>query len=397
MGTPQEHLPPAMPEDRVRALLSSVALPAPMSVEPLPAAANFHSIYLVHFAGSHQAALAPARTRNADGSVTLVLRVAGRHIPRTKTANEVAVMRWLRRNAAGAVPVPAVVRFDASDDNPLGHEFVLVERVPGRSVDTMYAGLDDEAKARLVEQLTDVVVELAAHRWTHVGGLHIDDATGEPVPGPLLEDTFWTAPDIARLWGPAESVRTLNPGGPYASHAALVDGYLACLAHAIDAHASLAWLRDANPRLRALQASLSSPPLSSALASTPLMLAHKDLHFANVMATPDGQLTAVLDWEFASVVPANRWDPVRAFLWNGRVNDDAATREQERLWRIFERALDTRGVPRWWEEAGQAVEDVWTVVSYTRGLVEVCPRGQKQDMVAGWRTTMEAALERLGV
>ncbi|KAM4063764.1 phosphotransferase enzyme family protein [Hirsutella rhossiliensis] len=403
MGTPQDHLPAALSDDQIQALMTSLALPRPTSIEPLQVAAAFHSIYLVHFTGSCAAALRPAQTRNPDGSVTLVLRVAGSHLPRTKTINEVAVMRWVGEHTS--IPVPAMVRFDASEDNPVGHEFTLLECAPGRSVDALYPGMSDEAKEALVERLTDVLVELNGHEWSHVGGLRLTH-DGAVVPGPVLEDTFWMTPDIAEHWGSGETVATLNPTGPYDSHAALVAAYLGCFARAIDAHVSLAWLRETSPRLRALADHVLLPqetPLSSALASTRLILAHKDLHLANVMATPDGRrLTAVLDWEFAGVVPAPRWDPVRAFLWDGR-SSGGGGEEKERMRRLFERALERRGVRPWWlgredEDAAQRVaEHVWTVVGHARALVEVCPRGQRSDKVDGWRRTLEEALTRLGV
>lgn len=401
MGTPQDHLPPALCDDQIRALVTSLALPSPTSIEPLQVAAAFHSIYLVHFAGACAAALRPARTRNPDGSATLVLRVAGRHLPRNKTLNEVAVIRWVREHTD--IPVPAVVRFDASEDNPVGHEFTLLERAPGQSVDVLYPAMGDEAKEALVQQLTDVLVELNRHEWNHVGGLRIAD-DGAVVPGPVLEDTFWMAPDIAEHWGDGETLETLNPTGPYDSHAALVAAYLGCFAHAIDAHPSLAWLRDTSPRLRALADQLlqQETPSSSALASTRLILAHKDLHLANVMATSDGrQLTAILDWEFAGVVPAPRWDPVRAFLWDGR-SSGGAGEEKEMMRRRFERALERRGVRPWWlcregeDEADKVVEDVWIVVRHARALVEVCPRGQRASNVEAWRRTLQEALMRLG-
>ncbi|PNY30076.1 Uncharacterized protein TCAP_00006, partial [Tolypocladium capitatum] len=364
MGSPNDHLPPALSYDTINALLTSFALPPPTSVDPLQVTAAFHSIYLVHFSASDADALRPARARNEDGSMTLVLRVSGDHIPRAKTLNEVAVMRWIKANCPG-IPVPAVVRFDAGTGSAIGREFTLLERAPGRSVDKMYKDLGDEVKARLVEQLTDVLVELNGHEWHHVGGLSIDDE-GSVVPGRVLEDTFWLAPDIEELWGDGESVDTLNPTGPYDSHAGLVQGYLEVFIYAIDKHPSLAWLGDINPRLEALVARLPSMP---SLSTTRLVLAHKDLHFANIMATPSGDITAILDWEFAGVVPALRWDPVRAFLWSGE-HSEAANGERERMRGLFEQALQRRDVERWWTNGGDEVESVWAVVRFARALVE---------------------------
>ncbi|KAJ2971324.1 hypothetical protein NQ176_g7748 [Zarea fungicola] len=129
---------PEVSSATITTLLASLSLPPPLTVEPLQVTAAFHSIYLVHFganAGVKDAVLHPitTRTRNTDGSLTLVLRVSGVDIPHTKTANEVAVLHWLAQNTK--IPVPIVVRHDATTDNALGREFTLLERIPGRSVD----------------------------------------------------------------------------------------------------------------------------------------------------------------------------------------------------------------------------------------------------------------------
>lgn len=387
---------PALSNETIATLITSLALPPPTGIEPLHVTAAFHSIYLVHFAGDAAARSIPAAARrhpDDDGTVTLILRVSGRDIPGAKTANEVAVLRWLAAHTA--IPVPAVVRSDATTHNALGREFTLLERVPGRSVDGMYEDMSEDAKVKLVAQLVDVLVELSAHAWQHVGGLTIDEKTGEVVPGPVLEDTFWMVPDIETYWGQEESITTLNPTGPYNSHAELVRAFLAVYIHAIATHESLAWLRaDLLPRLEALAANHLP---EEKLAATRLHLAHKDLHLANVMATLDGTLTGILDWEFAGVVPALRWDPVCAFLWNGR-RDDASGPEKDRLRGIFEEMLKERGIEKWWEEgASEEVTEVWTVLRFTRALVEVCPRKQRAELVDGWRDAAMAALTKLGV
>lgn len=391
MGSPEAYLPPALSDETIFDLVSSLHLPRPTRIEPLQVTAAFHSIYLLTFAPSATGTLYPARKRNEDGYTDLVLRVSGDHVQAYKTRNEVAVMAWVAENTS--VPVPAVVRYDATPNNPLGREFTLLECAPGRSVNKMYDDLDDATKRKLVSQLTDFVTELNKHDWNHVGGLKVADE-GSIVPGPVLEDTFWMGPDIPKYWGDGETFESLNPTGPFTSHAGLVQGYLERFIHAVEVHSTLSWLRNLIPSLRGLIAKL---PAMEPLSSTRLILAHKDLHFCNVMATPDGEITGVLDWEFAGVVPALRWDPVRAFLWNGQ-QTEAALEEKNRLRSMFESGLKERGIERWWSGNGQnEVDEVWTVIAFMRALVEVCPRGQRADKVEAWRSTTEGALERLGV
>lgn len=384
---------PTVSPDAITKLLASLSLPQPTSISPLQVTAAFHTIYLIHFDASSVEELQPdTPARNADGSLTLVLRISGLDIPHTKTANEVAVLHWLAHNTN--IPVPIVIRHDTTANNALGREFTLLERMPGRSVDQMYNALTEVAKVRLVRQLTDVLVQLNAFEWHHVGGLQLDNGAGTVVPGPVLEDTFWMVPDIEKHWGSEESLATLNPRGPYKTHVELVRAFLNVYLHAISKHKSLEWLRsDLAPRLRALVDHLPE----AQLLTTRLILAHKDLHFANVMATPDGTLTGILDWEFAGVVPALRWDPVRAFLWNGR-QDDAAGLEKELLRSVFEDVLKERGIKQWWaQDVSAEVTDVWTVLRFTRALVEACPRNQRVELVHGWRDAALAALTNLGV
>ncbi|KAL1869906.1 hypothetical protein Daus18300_005367 [Diaporthe australafricana] len=400
MGTPAKYLPRVLSDETIQSLLSSLDLPPAEVISPPAATAAYHSIYLLTFPPEFSSKLEPATAREPDGSTTLVLRVSGKHLPRIKTINEVSVMRWVRENTT--IPIPAVVRFDASEDNPLGHEFTLLERAAGISVDKVYDQLGAETKHSLVAQLAGYLAQIHAHSFELIGGMQLPREGDSVVPGPVLDETFWQAPDVAKYWPPGESVSTLNISGPYESYTGLCAAQLERLVYAIERHASLAWVRDLVPRLRAfvrlIKDGREEEIRDMKLNDVKIVLAHKDLHFANIMFDPlTGKITGVLDWEFAGTIPAPRWNPVRAFLWNGQ-NTDEAKAEKEVLMAVFERICEERGITVLEDARAtahqQAMQDV---LRYMRAIVEVCPRGEKQDVVEGWREAAEEALSRFDV
>ncbi|KAG8406679.1 hypothetical protein J3459_013936 [Metarhizium acridum] len=328
---PGKRLPPPVDPALIATLLTFLSLPQPTSIAPLEANAAFHRIYLIHYASP------PAELLD------------------------------LRPSPGGGTGL----------------------RMPGRSVDSVYARLPEAARLRLVNRLIDALVELHAHAFRHVGGLQL--VGGDVVPGPLLEDTFWFLPDMEAEFGSDESVEAPSPAGPYASHADFVKGLVGAFVHAISVHERLAWARGLLPRLRALAVELPRLRLD-----TKMVLAHKDLHLGNVMASEDGELTAILDWEFAAVVPAVRRDPARGFLWNCQYSQEGHD-EKYRMRALFERELERRGVDKWWEATNGDIDAVWDVVRYERAIVEVCPRADKMDLCRAWRRKAEEALARLGV
>lgn len=405
MGTPSQFLPPALSEDQVSRHIQSLALPSPTSVQPLQVAAQFHSIYIVSYS-PHAAAdvlsQAPSLQAEADGSLDLVLRVAGRHLPRIKTLNEVGIMTWVRENTT--IPVPLVVKFDATENNLLGHEFTLLEKARGVSVDKIYDSLSQDLKHNLVSQLTDYLGELHQKQWNEgfVGGLVIGD-DGNVTKGPIIDEYFWQVPDIEKYWPPSENVESLNPVAPqgFESYTAFIGASVKHYSHAISVHESLAPFRDLIPRLDAFVEAISSATNKPILNEVRYILAHKDLHFANIMCDPNdpsGRITAILDWEFSGVVPAPRWNPPRAFLWNAQNNDEAKV-EQDALEKIFEANCKEKGLECLLEDVklNELQEPMQTLTNYLRAIVEVCPRNQAQDAVGKWRKTVEACLEAFEV
>ncbi|EMT65601.1 hypothetical protein FOC4_g10007704 [Fusarium odoratissimum] len=107
---------------------------------------------------------------------------------------------------------------------------------------------------------------------------------------------------------------------------------------------ALAFMRDIVPRLEAFVASL--PKHANELNNVKLRLAHKDLYFANMMFDSlPGKITDILDWEFAGVVP--------------------------------------------YDDMQRAVDFLWAIA-------EISPRGQRQELVQGWKDMVLENIEKFG-
>ncbi|KAJ6185210.1 hypothetical protein N7519_006511 [Penicillium mononematosum] len=307
-------------------------------------------------------------------------------------------MTWVRQNTT--IPIPAIIRYDSTDDNIIGHKFTLLNKVPGKSIDQIYHTLSIELRSKIVHQLTDYLIELHAHPWDgYVGGLTLTN--GEITPGPPIDENFWQVPDLENYWAGSESLESLNPipSQGFSSFAAFTVACLNPYIYAIEKHPSLESYRDLIPRIHAFATAIQDNV--EQLNQVVYVLAHKDLHFANIMCDPDHPdypITAILDWEFSGVLPAPRWNPPRAFLWNMKWSPEDKE-EQTRMEELFESICRENGTGKTLQdmELNPLQNSMQTAVNHIRAIEEVCPRGQAQDRVSHWRGVAEAAMEVFGV
>jgi hypothetical protein len=398
MGSPKSHLPQSLTQDHVQSLLDTLSSPSPQEIRKLKVTAEFHIIFvIIYTAADLKSWLSTKDVRSqTDNATELILRVSGNHISKIKTENEAAVLSWLHRNTY--IPVPRVVAYDSSIDNPLQHEYILMTREPGESLADVYSFLDSTQTDTILDQLIDVNAELHKHAWSHVGGLTFDD-DGHIIPGPVLEETFWFEPDILALWPAGETFDSLNITSPFTSYTQYISAHLLKYKHAIEIHPSLEFMHDILPQLDRFLAIIASEPMQTKLNDVPLRLSHKDLHFANILVDPStARITSIIDWEFAGVVPFTRWNPSRAFLWNAQ---DSATSMAEKtaLMERYEMRVRDRGLGYLIDDAkftSKEQENMQTVANFLRAIVEVCPRSQASGNVMGWKETAVKAMADLG-
>jgi hypothetical protein len=398
MASPRTHLPQFLTPDDVRSLLDTLSSPLPQDIRKLKVTAEFHIIFVITYTAADLKSWGYTKDvrPQTDNATELILRVSGNHISKIKTENEAAVLSWL--NKESNIPVPRVITFDSSVDNPLHHEYILMTRESGQSLADVYNSFDSAQMDTILDQLIGINAELHKHTWSHIGGLAFDDS-GHIIPGSVLEETFWFEPDILALWPAGETFDSLNISGPFTSYTQYISAHLLKYKHAIEIHPTLDFMHDILPQLNRFLIIITSDPLQIKLDNIPLRLAHKDLHFANILVdSATARMTSIIDWEFAGVVPFTRWNPSRAFLWNAQDNDTSMG-EKTAWMEKYEKNARDRGLGHLIDDAkfaSKEQENMQTVANFLRAIVEVCPRGQTSASVMGWKETVVKAMTELG-
>ncbi|RAH47392.1 phosphotransferase family protein [Aspergillus brunneoviolaceus CBS 621.78] len=377
----ENNLPQPFAEETIFALLDSIGLSRPVAIKPLKVTAAFHIIYVLTYPRAIIAPLLrsdqPLPSSGEEEEVDLILRISGDHVPRIKTENETAILTWLREHTS--IPVPDVVAFDVTSANPLGCEYLICNRCPGQAISDIYSTLSEAQLDSILLQLMKILLELHQHHITV---------------GPMLDEHFWFTGDIPRYFSKEETFTSLNFRGPFNSFADYVSAAVRSYLHVADIHPSLqSPLAPFRPRIAAFLDRL--PALAG---NTPtecnFYLAHKDLHFANILYDPaTDRITAILDWEFAGTVPYPQWDPVRAFLWNaqpGQGSFDEKYRLRDRFWQLCrEHGAAVLAETEWRD---QRLESMHLVRNALRGITTNVPRGLHPEAVERWFGDLEKGL-----
>lgn len=107
----------------------------------------------------------------ADGIRTYIFRVSLPVEPFYKTESEVATLSYIRSHTL--IPVPRVLAFDASFDNELGFEWILMEKVKGVSLDGLWAGLPETTKVSVVKEVAGYICQMREqYQFTAIGNLY---------------------------------------------------------------------------------------------------------------------------------------------------------------------------------------------------------------------------------
>ncbi|KAI1204807.1 phosphotransferase enzyme family-domain-containing protein [Annulohypoxylon truncatum] len=397
MSTSTKYFPKKISNDAINELLVNIGLPKATNIIVPKVDANYHAIYMITLPPSKKAA-------DRVYSNGLVLRVAVDCWPRIKTENESGVMKWISQHTE--IPIPKLISYESSDQNPLGYEYTLLPRIPGKPLYDILQQLDDKQMDEILDQLADFLVELHSHRWNKIGGINIDGEGNFHV-SRVMDENFWTAHQTSS-WPAGETIHTLNIGGPFRTYVDYITAQIKLYIRLIRLHDRLEYYRPQADSLKLFLGALNRH--AEELNKTRFILAHKDLHFGNIMYDQaSGKITAILDWEFSGVVPAPKWNPRKAFLWNCDRTEKSKA-EKERLVQRFAQRCEERGVkplPDEVEYTSPRQKAMQEIADHVRAIIEVSVAEQYSEtthlklqideQVEEWGNTVTKALAVFGI
>ncbi|KAL2146110.1 hypothetical protein VTI28DRAFT_5203 [Corynascus sepedonium] len=256
--------------------------------------------------------------------------------PFFKTESEIATMEYVRQHTT--MPIPRVVAYSSSDDNELGYEWILMEQMPGEPLRKLWSAMPEAARVGVFAELAVHVKQLVALRFSKFGNLYFADVadrvlTPDKVSSSAKENNGVEVVD--RDIGPGGRFvigrivaqefffdkRVYYPGsrGPFQATRELVDMRVQLLERRLRHLSPVqgeAWycendrelernkdrIFDLFNQLKALVARLvphENGPEDRGV------LWHDDLSEHNLLLDPvTFKLTAVVDWESVSIVPA---------------------------------------------------------------------------------------------
>lgn len=142
--------------------------------------------------------------------------------PKYLTASEAAVLQYLHDHTK--VPVPALLAWNSDSTNPVGSEYIIMEKADGCQLATKWREMDDYGHIQLIKNLCKIEADLAAINIPVSGSLYFR-ASMEPSDRyePLASEMdspgrFCIGPSCERAWfgeGEPVSVQTSFDQGPW--------------------------------------------------------------------------------------------------------------------------------------------------------------------------------------
>ncbi|QVM06336.1 hypothetical protein D8B26_001048 [Coccidioides posadasii str. Silveira] len=235
---------------------------------------------------------------------------------RLAVASEVATLAFVR---ACGIPAPRVLGYSAHD-NPVGVEYILMEKLPGRPIGDAWFSLPEKDRLKVLHEIVTLEAKLFANSLPASGSIYFAHDLPPGTPNVPLSDSegLCIGPYANLRWWFNERASLDIDRGPHNDP---------CLVLQAPAEKELAWIRTyGKPRFpfqRAYGETLGykkqdpdehSNSLLEYLQLAPYLaptcpklnlpiLRHPDLQPNNIFISEDFKITGLIDWQHSLVLP----------------------------------------------------------------------------------------------
>lgn len=196
--------------------------------------------------------------------------------------SEVATLQFLSKTK---IPSPEVVDYNFEQANPIGVEYILMEKLPGKSL--RWSMTSKEQREKIISQLADIYIELKEYPFGLMGSLD-QPGTGTDHVGPFARESLTDYVDSQmRTLGPFTSRQEYIVSSIQLTLDLIIRGE-SYADRAIDAFLIHRFLLDAVPMI-----------LHAESETDQFYLRHADDKGDHILVDDDYNITGVVDWEWA--------------------------------------------------------------------------------------------------
>lgn len=238
------------------------------------------------------------------------MRVSLPVFPHFKTQGEVATLQWVREETD--IPVPRVIAFQDRNTDEIGFEWILMELMPGLPASKRWRKMSMSQKEAFTNRIAEFQAQLSGCRDTEatfrgIGTLTLSSEKEDAgmlrkhSPGQMISHEFFMG----------DRFRYDVPRGPFRSSHDWLSSELELIR--LESDATLQNSDDEDEKEDAeiylhVAGKLKSllPTIFPAVQDQPDITSiwHDDLNLNNILVDEDGNVTAVVDWECVSALPA---------------------------------------------------------------------------------------------
>ncbi|KAJ9299928.1 hypothetical protein DTO271G3_2812 [Paecilomyces variotii] len=229
------------------------------------------------------------------------------------TESEVATLDFVDRYTS--IPVCKVLAWSSDASNPVGSEYIIMEKAKGRQLIEYWGDMDLSSRFGLIRNLAQMESSLASRKFPGYGSLYFRDRFDCDSSGFISmddDDMYCIGPYYTETWFPQFGTR--DDAGPWTN---LTDFSLSMTNRGIWHVSNSTSLTARGPHYGSkdehIQTLKDTQKIIPILAEHPTLqrfstptLWHSDLHLGNIFVSEDDPtvIVDIIDWQYTSILPS---------------------------------------------------------------------------------------------